>query len=123
MILSFILKILIIDYPDEEELEKVVKRFKDYTYKYNLIKKMKRFNLLLFIIAIAISLFYWYYLSAFCAVYRNTQWIVIYDTLLSILISFISIILISLFCATLRVLSLKCQSQSLFYFVKFIEIH
>lgn len=123
MILCFILKILIIDYPDEEELEKVVKRFKDYTYKYNLIKKMKRFNLLLFIIAIAISLFYWYYLSAFCAVYRNTQWIVIYDTLLSILISFISIILISLFCATLRVLSLKCQSQSLFYFVKFIEIH
>ena len=36
-----------------------------------------------FIISILFMLFFWYFISGFCAVYKNTQLILIKDTLIS----------------------------------------
>ena len=39
--------------------------------------------ILYFIISIIFLLFFWYYLSMFCTIYRNTQYHLIKDTLIS----------------------------------------
>ena len=58
--------------------------------KLNLDKRTEDLNnkisikfFLYFIIGIIFNLFFWYYLSIFCAVYRNTQYHLIKDTLIS----------------------------------------
>ena len=58
--------------------------------KNNLGKRTKELNdklnikfILYFIISFLFLLFFWYYLSMFCAIYRNTQNHLIKDTLIS----------------------------------------
>ena len=46
-------------------------------------KKLKIKFVLYFIISTIFLLFFWYYLSMFCAVYKNTQLFLIKDTLIS----------------------------------------
>ena len=58
--------------------------------KKNIEKKVKTLNkklgfkfIFYFIISIIFLLFFWYYLSMFCTIYRNTQYHLIKDTLIS----------------------------------------
>jgi len=60
----------------------------DRRQKY-LKKKINIKFILYFIIGIIFNLFFWYYLSIFCAVYRNTQYHLIKDTLISFGLSLI----------------------------------
>ena len=48
-----------------------------------LIKKLKNKFISFFIISFSFILLFWYYLGCFCAVYRNTQYHLIKDTLIS----------------------------------------
>ena len=54
-----------------------------------LVKIIKIKFCLYFIISSVFLLFFWYYLSMFCAIYTNTQLHLIKDTLLSFAVSFI----------------------------------
>ena len=62
-----------------------------------------------FIFTILLFLFYWYFISAFCAVYQNTQEIFLRDSVISFFTSLIEPFIIYLFTTFLRFISLiKC---------------
>ena len=69
---------------------KINKRMNNLNSKrFSLIKKLKIKFLLYFIFSSLFLLFFWYYLSMFCAIYVNTQIHLIKDTLLSFILSLI----------------------------------
>ena len=77
--------------------------------KKNLIIKYSFF----FILGIIFLGVFWLFLSAFGAVYQNTQIIVFENTLISFGISFIYPIFINIFACVLRIISLGSKEQSL----------
>ena len=60
------------------------KNFKVAQKKSNQIRKYIKIKLaIFFIFSLLLILFFWYFISSFCAVYKNTQMILIKDTLIS----------------------------------------
>ena len=67
-----------------------------------------------FVFTFLLFLFYWYFISAFCAVYQNTQIIFIRDSLTSFITSMIDPFLIYAGTTILRIISLvKCCKKKL----------
>ena len=89
IVLNFLLKLLalshddIVNFKNEESKEDLNKR------KNNLEKKLNIKFILYFIIGIIILLFFWYYISMFGAIYKNTQFILLKDTFISFVLSLI----------------------------------
>ena len=80
----------------------------------NLNKKRKRIihilkikALFFFIVNIIFILSFWYYLGCFCAVYKNTQFHLIKDTIISLCIGYITPFGSNILTALLRIYSLK----------------
>ena len=67
-----------------------------------------------FIFTFIILGFYWYLVSAFCAVYQNTQIIFLKDSLFSFLLGLLYPFVLYLFPAALRILSFKCGISFLY---------
>ena len=80
-----------------------------YTLKYINIK-FKTF----FAICLIVLILFWYYLSSFCAVYKNTQIYLIKSTLLSYILSFIYPFIIYLFPGFFRISSFKDPGECLY---------
>ena len=74
---------------------------------FNILKKVRIKLIIFFISCFAISLFYWYFISAFCAVYYNTQGLYLLDCFLSFIFFSIDLFIIYAIVALLRYLSLK----------------
>ena len=72
---------LILNFKKQKEINNLHKN------KRILIKNLRRKFLLYFIFSSLFQLFFWYYLSMFCAIYKNTQIHLIKDTLLSFILS------------------------------------
>ena len=87
IILNTILKLLalsndaIIEFKQDKSIIDINKREKD------LIKKLKIKFILYFILSFAFLLFFWYYISMFCVIYKNTQVHLLKDILISFLLS------------------------------------
>ena len=72
--------------------------------------KLMKLKLRIFLISsFILMIFYWYFISAFCSVYNNTQEIYIIDCVLSLLFFMIDPLIIYAFFALLRYISLKCK--------------
>ena len=103
-----------------------IKLEKKINQSYIKAKEIKAFLRIKFIFYIIIStilvIFYWYYISCFCAVYKNTQIILITDSLcsfgLSQLYPFGFNIIIGLF----RISSLKAQKQDKIWIYKLSQL-
>ena len=67
---------------------------------------MRRRLATFFILTFLLFLFYWYFISAFCAVYQNTQEIFLRDSGITILTSFIDPFIIYGFTTLIRIISL-----------------
>ena len=70
-------------------------------------------------------IFFWFYISCFCSVYRNTQLHLIKDTLVSFGLSFIYPIFINLVPGIFRIPSLKAPNKDKncqYLFSKLIQI-
>jgi magnesium-transporting ATPase (P-type) len=79
--------------------------------------------LLFFIISILFLILFWYYLSSFCAVYKNTQYILIKDTLISYCLSLFYPFGFNLLPGMFRIPSLKNNNEECIYkFSKIIQI-
>ena len=74
----------------------------------NLYLKFKLF----FIICFLFLLFFWYYLSCFCAIYRNSQIHLIKDTLISYGLSLLLPFFISLLPGIFRIPSLRTSGKN-----------
>ena len=78
----------------------------------NLINCLKIKFYLFFIIKFIFLLFFWYYLSSFCAVYKNTQIHIIKDTLICFSLSLINPFLLYLLPGIFRLISLKGKNKN-----------
>ena len=91
----------------------------------SLKKKIKIKFVFYFIISIILLLFFWYYISMFCAIYKNTQIHLIKDTTISFVLSFISPIFIYLIPGFFRIHALANRNvhrKYLYNFSKFLQM-
>ena len=92
-------------------------------------KRNKLFNLLtikfilFFILIFLFTLLFWYYLSCFCAIYKNTQIHLILDTLISFGLSLLYPFIFNLIPGIFRIPSLIKQNKKYMYIIsKFIQL-
>ena len=78
----------------------------------NFIKKIKIKFILFFVINFLLLILFWYYLSCFCAVYKNTQVYLIKDVLISFGMSLIYPFFINLLPGIFRIYSLKDKNKN-----------
>ena len=87
--LNLILKILVLSNDEILDFKKTETKNKNGNKQRKLIDKLRIKFILYFIISFIFLLFFCYYLSMFCAIYRNTQIHLIKDTLISFGLSLI----------------------------------
>ena len=104
----------IIDIKENCNLKEINKEIKK-VIKYITIK-----CILFFIVSIILLFGFWYYLSAFCAVYYNTQIPLIKDNFISFLTSMIYPFLLDLIPVAFRIISLRNKMKCLFSFSKIL---
>ena len=76
-----------------------------------LLKRLKIKFTLYFVLSFVFLLFFWYYLSIFCAIYKNTQLFLIKDTIISFGTTLIYPLITNLLPLVLRMLSLKHKNK------------
>ena len=87
----------------------------------NIVFKCLKIKIIIYIILeLSIILFFFYYIVAFCEVYKETQidWII--DVILSTFLSFLEELLISFIITILYKISIKYKSKILYKIVLFI---
>jgi hypothetical protein len=89
------------------EIKELPKEEKNNEKILSIIDRMKRKLATFFIFTFLLFLFYWYFISAFCAVYQNTQIIFLRDTGISFLTSLLDPFIIYGITTLLRVISLS----------------
>ena len=88
------------------------------------IYKFTKIKIIIYIIVeFLIMLFFLYFITAFCEVYKNTQLSWLFDSFTSFLLSFPIELLISLFIAFLYMLSIKKKSKCLYNLVIYLYAH
>ena len=109
---SLILEILALTEGPILELKQIKAKIQFNRKISGLLKRIKIKFCIYFIISCVFLLFFWYYLSMFCAIYINTQIHLIKDTLLSFVISFIEPFGIYLIPGLFRIPSLANQKNN-----------
>ena len=87
----------------------------------NKLKKLRNKLIVYYILLVILGAIFVYYVSAFCAVYRNTQKYWLISCLETFIIDFLSLIVICIFLAIFRFASLKKRIKCLFTLSKFIN--
>ena len=92
-----------------------LKKENDYNIAVNKSKKLNRCIkikfIIFFLLSIMLNLFFWYYISCFCAVYINTQILLIKDTLYSFLLSVIYPFGLNLLPGMFRIPALRAKNK------------
>ena len=92
--------------------------------KLKLKNNLKLKSILYFIISFIFLLFFWYYISMFGVIYRNTQYHLLKDTLISLLLSMLSPLAIYLFPGFFRIPALsnpKHERKCLYQMSKILQ--
>ena len=89
------------------EIKSLPQKEKNYDNIFSILDCMKRKLVGFFVFTFLFFLFHWYFISAFCAVYQNTQVIYLRDSAISILILLIYPFIIYGIICLLRLLSLS----------------
>ena len=89
------------------EIKSLPQKEKNNEKIFSILDCMKRKLVVFFVFTFLFFLFHWYFISAFCAVYQNTQVIYLRDSAISILISLIDPFIIYGIICLLRILSLS----------------
>ena len=106
----------ITDFKDNKKKKNVNKRAKKLKFKLNI-----KFSFY-FIISSIFLIFFWYYLSMFCAVYKNTQTLLTYNTLLSLGISLIVPFIINLLPGCFRIPAISNRNKGKRYLYNFSKL-
>ena len=94
-----------------------------YKTEFNKFKKIIKIKLILFfVINFVLLILFWYYLSSFCALYKNTQIYLIKDVLISFGLSLIYPFAINIFPCIFRIYSLKERNNKHKYSFIFSKI-
>ena len=84
------------------------------TESFKILKCIRTKLIIFFIFTFILFGLYWYLVSAFCAVYQNTQLIFIKDSLFSFLLGLLYPFVLYFFPAGLRILSFKTELKCLY---------
>ena len=119
-LISFLLEILSLPNDQIINLKEKINE-KEIKYEIQRIRRYIKIKCILFFFIGLIMLFgFWYYLSAFCAVYYNTQIPLIKDNFISFFISMVYPFLFNLFAGIFRIMSLRYKKKCLFIISKII---
>jgi len=111
-IITLIIKFIALSSKDILKIKKVKNRNIALINSVKLIKKLTiKFSIYYAISFIFLS-FFWYFISAFCAVYKNTQILLIRTTLISYLMSLLYPLALNIIPAFLRLISLRDKSHN-----------
>ena len=106
----------ILDLKNEEDILK-------FKQKADKIKKKLKIKLIIFLaLSSFLMLFCWYFISCFCAVYQNTQLILISDTLISFVTAMIYPFILDLIPGMFRIPSLRAPNKDQKYNYKISRI-
>ena len=101
---------------EEKDDQKILEKSKS-------IKKCLRIKFIIyFIISILFMLFFWYFISCFCAVYKNTQLVLIKDTLVSYALSMVYPFGLNLLPGLFRIPALKAEKGDKVYRYKLSQL-
>ena len=112
----------------ESKILKMKNSSNKMNYKESFIKLLSCLKIkfsCFFIISLLLLIIFWYYISCFCAVYKNTQLYLIQDTLISYFLSLLYPFGINLFPGLFRIPSLRDHNKNkecLFKFSKIIQL-
>ena len=123
-VLNTIIKLLGLSESDVLKLkkEKENKKNKNSNIALKKIKRgLKIKFLLFFIIYFLFQIIFWYYVTCFCGIYKNTQIILFKDSFLSFFISLFTPFLIFLLPVVFRVYSLKNKNKYCFNFSSILQ--
>ena len=105
------------------EIKALPKKEKNDQRVFDILSCMKKKLIGFFVFTFLFFLFHWYFISAFCAVYQNTQFIYLRDSAISILTSFATPFILYGFTCLLREISLsKCCKNKLSFVYKLSDI-
>ena len=91
--------------------------------KYNKLIKIITIKFIFFyILSFSLLFLYWYYVTCFCGIYRNTQIHLLKDSLFSFITSLITPFGIYLITGAFRIWALKRKSKVLYGFSKLLQI-
>ena len=91
--------------------------------KYNKLITIIKIKLTFFyILNISILVVYWYYVTCFCGIYRNTQIHLLKDSLISYITSLITPFGIYIFPSIFRILALRKKSKILYILSKLLQM-
>ena len=114
--LDFILKYVCLTEKDIYKIKQFEKEKDKFVAKKNIFKSIKYMKikiLLYFLVSFIFMCFFWYFISAFCAVYKNTQLFLIKDTMISFLISLLYPFALYILPKGLRIISLNDEKKRL----------
>ena len=90
--------------------------------KFNKLFRLLRIKFILFfIINFILSFLFWYYVTCFCGIFRNTQIYLLKDSLFSFTVSLITPFLLYLFPGLFRICSLKRRNKLLYKFLQILQ--
>ena len=113
---EFIISFLTLSEGELHEIKNNIKNQKE-DYLDEIAKTLDCFKvkfIIFFVFSFAMLIFYWYFISAFCAVYENTQIIFIEDSFTCFACSLLYSFLKYLFFTACRLISLRCNKD---YFI------
>ena len=89
---------------------------------FKIIKCMRIKLIIYFIVTFFLMCFFWYFVAAFCAVYKNTQSFLIKDSMISLLLSLLYPFGLYLIPTALRIISLRDKKKRLSFLYKLSDI-
>ena len=103
-----------------------IKRAKQMKIAIKRAKRVKSYLqvkfIIFFIVSFLLTLFYWYFISCFCAVYTNTQIILIKDSLISFGVSMLYPFGINIIPGFFRIPALRAKNKDKMCFYKFSQL-
>ena len=119
---SFLLEMLALTEGSILELKQIKAKIQFNRKISGLLKRIKIKFCIYFIISCVFLLFFWYYLSMFCAIYANTQIHLIEDTILSFILSLIEPCFLLLVPGIFRIPSLSKKYNNRYMLYKMSQI-
>ena len=111
-VINLALKLLSLSEKDILNIKKENDYFKAKKKSKLTLKCLRAKLIIFFILSLFLMLFFWYFISCFCAVYKNTQKILIFDTMVSFIITMIYPFGLNLLPGFFRIPALKDKDKN-----------
>ena len=89
---------------------------------FKILKCMRIKIFFYFVVTFFFMCLFWYFVAAFCAVYKNTQSFLLKDSMISLLLSLLYPFGLYLFPTTFRIISLRDKKKRLGFFYKLSDL-